>query len=248
MNQIKQRASQQVVEHPLNAKWEILDAAAGELDISPRRKRLAIIGGMPLRYALPFDDPDLEVWSCNLVMCLDPQEQLRADRWFELHPMSVQNEDDMRWIHENPRPLYTLAHEPDLPNALKFPMDKIEAMGFANYFSCTFSYQIALAMVEGFEEIGLYGVDLVFGSDREREVELPSVAYWLGLFQGHGGRIAFPDHSSTLHHPHRYGYEYWKEKRWTEQRVRNLNLDRTAHVEQVRQLIAGGQDGRTVGN
>ena len=237
MDQGKPKASQQVVEHPLNAKWTIVDAATGKLDLSPKRKRLAIIGGMPLRYTLPFDDPDLEVWSCNLVLCLDPQERLRADRWFELHPMSVQNDDDMEWIHNNPRPLYTLNHEPDLPNTLRFPMESIEALGYADYFSCTFAYQIALAIVEGFEEIGLYGVDLVFGSDREREVELPSVTYWLGLFQGRGGRIAFPDHSSTLCHPHRYGYEYWKEKRWTEQRVRNLNLDRAAHVEQVRTLV-----------
>jgi len=227
-----------VVEHPLNAKYEIGDAAKGELTVTPRRSRLAIVGGMPLRHAIPFDDPDLEVWSCNLVLCLDQQNQLRADRWFELHPMSVQNENDMEWIHENPRPLYTLDYEPSLPKSLRFPMEAVDSLGYANYFSCTFAYQIALAIVEGFEEIGLYGVDLVYGSDREREVELPSVTYWLGLFQGRGGRLAFPEHSSTLHHRYRYGYDYWNEKRWTEQRVRNLNLDRADHMSQVEQLLS----------
>jgi hypothetical protein len=227
-----------VVEHPLNAKYEIGDAAKGELTLTPHRSRLAIVGGMPLRHVIPFDDPDLEVWSCNLVLCLDRQNRLRADRWFELHPMSVQNENDMEWIRDNPRPLYTLDHEPSFPKSLRFPMEAVEALGYANYFSCTFSYQIALAIVEGFEEIGLYGVDLVYGSDREREVELPSVTYWLGLFQGRGGRLAFPEHSSTLHHQHRYGYDYWHEKRWTEQRVRNLNLDRADHISKVERLLS----------
>jgi len=222
-----------VVEHPLNAEWEIRDAARGELTLAPRRTRLAIVGGMPLRHAVPFDDPDLEVWSCNLVLSLDRQQRLRADRWFELHPMSVQNDNDMAWIRENPRPLYTLDYEPDFPRSLRFPIEAVAALGYADYFSCTFAYQIALAMVEGFEEIGLYGVDLVFGSVREREVELPSVTYWLGLFQGRGGRVVLPDHGSTLHHPHRYGYEYWAEKRWTEKRVMNLNLDRAEHVDLV---------------
>lgn len=228
-----------VVEHPLNADWEIRDAARGELTLTPHRTRLAIVGGMPLRHALPFDDPDLEVWSCNLVLSLDRQQRLRADRWFELHPMSVQSKNDMAWIRDNPRPLYTLDHEPAFTGSLRFPIEAVESLGYADYFSCTFSYQIALAILEGFEEIGLYGVDLVYGSDREREVELPSVAYWLGLFQGHGGRLVFPEHSSTLHHPHRYGYEYWTEKRWTERRVRNLNLDRSDHVHCVGKSLSG---------
>jgi hypothetical protein len=222
-----------MTEHPLNAEWEIVDAANGLLSINPKRTKLAIVGGMPLRRELPINEPDVEIWSCNLIQTIDHEGQLRADRWFELHPMSVQNDNDMQWIHENPRPLYTLEHEPDLPNTLKFPMDKIEAMGFANYFSCTFAYQIALAMVEGFTEIGLYGVDLIYGTDREREVELPCVTYWLGLFQGSGGKLVLPEHSSALHHRYRYGFDYWEEKRWVERRVRNLNLERVEHLQNV---------------
>lgn len=222
-----------IIEHPQNADYQITDAKRGEVELTPHRKRVAIMGGMPLRMALPYDDPDLEVWSCNLVLIQDRQGRLRADRWFELHPMSVQSKNDMQWIRDNPRPLYTLDHEPDFPNSLRFPIERVESLGHQDYFSCTFAYQIALAIVEGFEEIGLYGVDLVYGTDRERESELPCVAYWLGVFEGRGGRVVLPPESSLLYHAHRYGYDYWDEKRWVERRVRNINQERIDHLERV---------------
>ncbi len=70
---------------------------------------------------------------------------------------------------------------------------------------------IALAVEEGFGEIGLFGVDLNLGTARERTLERLCVLWWLGYAEGKGITVTIPAKSSLLLHPRRYGYEYKEE-------------------------------------
>ena len=108
-----------------------------------------------------------------------------------------------------------------IPMSVKFPLADIAAkiVGCPMYFTCTFAYQIALAIYEEFETIGLFGVNLPYGSPRERLIETPCTEYWLGVASGRGIEIQIPDDEYLLYHQYLYGYNYQKEIDYTKRKV-----------------------------
>lgn len=169
---------------------------------------------------------------------LDAQHaNLRVDRWFELHPMRVQPVDDVSWLARCPVPVYLLhplemsqsparnypkspAYAPEslpaMPNAVTYPLAAIE-QAFkmpAPFWASTFAFQIALAISEGFEGIGLFGLD--FGSEREVVFERANALWWAGLACGRGMSLLVPPDSTFLLHGARYGFQYDEEVQWCE--------------------------------
>lgn len=215
---------------PLNMPYRVVDAADGVIACPEKRSKVAILGGGSVsRQNAPMDDPTWEVWSLNNLWPRDSQNRMRADRWFELHPMDVQNADDMGIINSCPVPLYTLELYPEVTNplAVRFPIERVRATlggSWAEFFPCTFCYQIALALTEGFDEIGLFGVDLFVGSAREMALERAGVAFWLGLAVGSGVnvRIAVAGQHGVIELPYRYGYQYHEEKAWVDAWVASI--------------------------
>ena len=205
----------------------VIDARAGIVEYAPKRTKVAIIGAGASRASAPWDDPDWIVWGLNEI------PQPRATAWWEMHPMSVQNARELAWLSQCPTPCYVLnladaalgivvdgrVGQSPLPrqfagvaNAVQYPLDRILALpGARDWFTSTFSYQVALAILDGFEEIGLWGVDLRRGTLREQTVEWAGLAWWLGFAAGRGIRVTVPD-DYTWTHPGRYGFDYWQEK------------------------------------
>ena len=59
------------------------------------------------------------------------------------------------------------------------------------YLAASITYEIALAIYEGFKEIHLYGIDL--NTDSEWGAQKPSVEYFLGQAAGRGIKVVIPD-------------------------------------------------------
>lgn len=186
----------------------IIDAGAGIVKCAHRKA--AIIGAGPGRKNAPWTDPTWCVWALNEIY------QPRFDRHFELHPMSVQNDRELAWLAGCPTPCYVLDltewDDGAIPHPVQFPLDRIRAAGFRDYFTCTFALELALAIHDGFSEIGLWGVELFLGTARERTVERACVEYWIGVAEGRGVKVvadsALAAHRSRL----LYGYDYDREK------------------------------------
>ena len=64
------------------------------------------------------------------------------------------------------------------------------------YLSSSIAYELALAIWEGFEEIHLYGVDLV--TDAEYAWQKPGVEFLLGWAAGHGQKVVLPANCPLL--------------------------------------------------
>lgn len=207
---------------PLNG-GRILDAQLGKVVCDPKRDKVVIVAASTYsaHYA-PLDDPAWEVWTLNTICPQDSLGRVRMDRHFELHPLEVQSSADLLWLKACPVPLYMFEAYPGFPSAVRFPIEQIERRFLhrrglpGDFFACSFAYQLALALMEGYQAIGLAGVDLDKGTARERTVERACVAWWLGVAQGMGVKISLPENSHLLVHPFRYGYEYAEEKAWTE--------------------------------
>lgn len=210
-----------------NATMHIIDERHGVVQSADRRRKVAIVAAGYGREYAPYDDPAWEVWALNAVPPIDSHGRLRADRWFEMHQMSAQSEADLRWIRRCPFPLYLVpaaadhvfkmrkhgfaAGEVDIPTAVRYPIEAVEH-AYGGYWACTFAYQIALALKDGFTDIGLFGVEVMMGTMRERTVEWANVSFWIGLAQGLGVTIHLPPQSRLGRHHYRYGIEYDDEK------------------------------------
>lgn len=214
---------------PINATMRV--GRDGTVRADPVRYKIAILGGAAGRDEAPYDDPDWEIWSCNLIPALDQRGRFRADRWFDLHQRVAQSPDDLRWIAKCPCPIYL---PDDLADAsrrrVRYPIETVEA-AFGGYWACTFAYQIALALTIPATDIGLFGINLAIGTIRERTVEWANVSWWIGYAEGRGVNIHIPASTSLGQHPFRYGLEY-EEERDAVLRYERRTIER-AQVEHV---------------
>jgi hypothetical protein len=168
------------------------------------------------------------VWGCNSLWyrTRDEQDRFRADRWFELHPIAVQTDKEKQAIMDCPVPIYTLQPEGWAKNSVAFPLDWVkQQLNFPfDFFACTFAYQVALAIAEGFREIGVFGTELMFGTPRERLFELRSLEFWLGLAMGRGIVVHFHPQSRLCRLPYKYGYDYDDELAWCQDKAELLGM------------------------
>lgn len=181
-------------------------------DAVTRRTKVAILGMTDTVRSAPWGDPEWEIWGCNNLYAVDPWGRFRADRWFELHPREIA--DDQRAVTQCRAGVCYVINALEWSDAKNqdavrtFPKHDVMNYGFP-YFASTFSWEVALAIHLGFETIGVFGVDLLSG--REGLFEKASLAYWLGIAQGRGIEVVVPKESWTLWHPALYGFDYWAE-------------------------------------
>ena len=173
-------------------------------DVRCGHRRAAIVGTGPGREEAPYRENGWCVWALNEI------RQPAFTRHWELHPRRVQSAHDLRALAAIRQPCYVL--DPgewgpgEVPNPVRYPLDRLRAAGMRRYFACTFAYQVALAVLEGFEELGLWGVQLHLGTPRERLLERRCVDYWLGYAEGRGLRVS--QDSGLAWQPRLYGYDY----------------------------------------
>lgn len=186
------------------------------------RKKVAIIGAnSTVKYA-PLDDPEWEIWGCNSLWryAMNRGGEFKATRWFELHPMDVQTEAELKAIAECPVPIYTLKDESSwAPFSRVYPLEDVMEKLPWRYFTCTFAYQIALAIKEGFSTIGLFGVELWQGTPRERFVERACVEFWIGVAAGMKIDFVLPEGTRMAYQNPLYGYDYHTEMQYVNQQL-----------------------------
>lgn len=215
---------------PHNAGLHVRDGLVVYPPGVPRRRKVAIWGfGSTSVRRVPFDSDEFIIYAINngWNAARDSQDRLRADVWWEMHQITpddlgpdagtpIQDTNDMRWINTCPVPLYTTEPWPANPNAVVWDIEFFSYV-FRPYFTCTFAMQMAQAIYDRYEEIHLFGVMLLAGTQREATVESSCLNYWLGLAEGRGIKVVVPDEDGLLlAHPYYYGHEYWLERRWVE--------------------------------
>jgi hypothetical protein len=206
-------------------------------------KRCCIVGTAGTWKQTPWADPSLEIWSINDAYSLGLP---RADRWFDQHPLDhfvyrkmnqkivdprdvppghyVRPEGHIDWLKHFARtnPVY-LQHEPPdgwPPNAQRFPLERVEAVFGKDYWACGPSYMLALAVLEGYEDIWITGIHL--STQHEYIEQRPNWEHLLGRvlgvnvtmtvkdgFRYYDGavRIVLPESCPILTHQWKYAYE-----------------------------------------
>ena len=77
-------------------------------------------------------------------------------------------------------------------------------IGGRDYFTSSIAYMIAVALLDGFQEIAIYGVNLAIGD--EWFYQKACAEWWIGLAEGKGVAVYVPSASALLKQYARYGY------------------------------------------
>jgi hypothetical protein len=114
----------------------------------------------------------------------------------------------LEWLQAQPagKPIYMQPQFCDgrFPAATPYPLERLSEK-FGRYFTSTIGYMLALAIDEGYDWIGCYGIDLA--SDVEYAQQRPNAEYFIGLARGMGKTVEIAPSSALCKAGHLYGYE-----------------------------------------
>lgn len=201
--------------------------------LSLRRKKVAIIGGGPTRRRAPFSDPSWEIWAFSSHLWRPP----RIDRWFEIHAMTDLRQQlgwkkrgrrsfggYMRFMRNLDCPVYMQRVNPRIPTSLVFPVEDL-LREFGRCFTSTAAYLIAFAIMEGYETIGLWGIDLRGPKYRRYR---PHIKYLLSVARQRGIELVLPrsfpfkvpDTPRFVSTPILYAYDWRSPRAWWRYRLK----------------------------
>ena len=164
-------------------------------------KKVNIICGAPSsEFLAPWEDESFDNWV--LGNRLDRHIDRRPTRVFEIHDdLSEHEEPELykSWLIDHNIPLvvgegFNLEPVPDYDyhHISIYPYNKIEELYGSLYLTSSPAYMMAMAMIEGYTEIGIYGVDLTT-DDLEYFHQRPCMEAWIGFAKGRGIKVTIPE-------------------------------------------------------
>lgn len=176
---------------------QVLPTRTSDIGGSPgRRPNVAILGFTDHRKLAPFHDPSFEIWGLNELYRYMPVEQFT--RWFEIHDRAYFEQHDpehLKALAQLPVPVYMQQAHPDIPPSIALPKAAIEAK-CGTYMTSSIAWMLGLAILEGFEKIHVYGVDMA--QDTEYREQRPCCEYLIGLARGMGIEVYVPPTSDLM--------------------------------------------------
>lgn len=243
----------------------IQDRERAIVEVTPRRRKVAIVGfASNTLHCVPWFDPEWELWGLNQGAA---HFLRRADRWFELHlpefTEDVRDPNYAMWLRTEVKcPVYMIATRPDIPTSVRYPIERAIELTGRDYFTSSIAFMIALAIMEGFEEIGIYGVNLAIGGEYTHQK--PNCEWWIGIAEGRGIKVHVPQAAALMKQHARYGYSLEPEPNWLTRvlltqrisayKIRCDELLRDYHVqlgamresEALLQVVEGNENGASI--
>ena len=196
------------------------------------RKKVAIIGFTGHRMLAPYENGEFEIWGLNDLYLDLPNIPNDRVRWFQVHPWAngrpVQSMMDfsggpphprdanhVAWMREAAKrfPVYLMEPREEVPEAKVLVREdfyryfSLDGQKPCNYFTNSISWMIGLAIMEGFTEIHVYGVDMMMGGGNGSEYgwQRPSCEWLIGWARGKGIKLVLPDESDLMKTAFPYG-------------------------------------------
>tara|TARA_R110002094_G_scaffold157781_2_gene144036 strand:+ start:3669 stop:4403 length:735 start_codon:yes stop_codon:yes gene_type:complete len=150
--------------------------------------KVALVGGSPSYVNAPYDDEAFEIWVHGNQM--DRHEGNRVSRIFEIHEdLSEHGNVDryVQWLLDKNIPLVVGRKFPIKDHVRVFPFDRANAL-MGQHLTSTPAYMMALALLEGFTEIHIYGIDMAV-DDHEYFYQRPSMYAWIAYAKAKGVKV-----------------------------------------------------------
>lgn len=113
------------------------------------------------------------------------------------------------WLQQpHGKPIYMQEVDDHVPDSVRFPLEEAKKLCGVQMFPSTFAYMSALAILQGYDEVRIFGVEL---SRSEYEDQANGYLFWFGFLRG---RLGVENVDSAVLHLGRnifdaplYGYE-----------------------------------------
>lgn len=144
---------------------------------------------------------DAEVWGINYMGAIK-----KLDRIIHLDPVHPYLGHDVvkdmcDGALKDGIPFYTSHKHPFYANHVVYPFDMVVRNLGSHYLNGSVAYAVALAIAEGYTDIGLFGADFSYPNAHVSESGRACVEYWMGVASGRGVRFVVAQ-SSTLMDAH----------------------------------------------
>ena len=213
--------------------------------------KIALVGTAPSsRMLAPYADPSWTIWGCSPGnMGVLP----RVDAWFEIHGNLLwpehkhYGEPYINWLRQQTFPIY-MQNQELVPNAVPLPYREIVKEFGPYFFTSSFAWMMAFAMMKGAKEVALYGIDMA--SRDEYILQRPGAYYFFEEGKKRGIKMQAPYESDIMQPPGLYGFsevtQYGRKllarKSELDQRVRDLKAQRDGASQQVTYLEGALED------
>jgi hypothetical protein len=195
-------------------------------------EKLAIVGGgESTRDAAPYKDEEWDIWS---VARRHNEEYLkRVTTLFEIHPRKSFECFYLEELQQLKVPVYMQKQWEDIPMSLEFPLLKVLEVQETDWFINTFSYLIPFAVILGYREIVIYGLDV----EDNWEYQWDCLCYHARNARANGVSVTFYglekmetdivyDEKMKEELPRFYGYDYVRYHDGAEMPVRTFAVEK----------------------
>lgn len=150
-------------------------------------KKLAIVGSGPqTRANAPFEDSSWDIWvfneAANSPWCKrwDAVFQMHKPELYQGH--NTKDPGHWNWLQQkHGKPIYMQEVDPLVPDSVRFPLENAFALNGERYLTATVCMAVALGLLQGYEHIGVWGVEL---SVSEYRYQAECLRYWIGFAKG----------------------------------------------------------------
>ena len=186
-----------------------LDIISNEYDENNPRlaDKVAIIGGAKTQMDAPFDDNEYDIWVLgNQLNCYDGK---RVDLVFEIHDdLSDQPEGYAEWVVKHAPKMIVGPNFPIQDEKIElFPKDDVNAQLGGENLSSSPAYMIGLAILYGYKEIEIYGVDMCV-DNHEYFKQRPNMYAWIGYAKGQGIKVTVAEGSPLFNDTYDEGRDW----------------------------------------
>ena len=137
-------------------------------------KKVAILGKLHTKFKAPFDDKTWDIWGFNWHKIMPPRYTL----WFDIHARGA-------------NPIADITRD-------NFPFKEVEDLVGGQYFNNSVSYLMAYAILKGYKEISLYGVQFLQDRDTRRDKQYQNARELIMFAKGRGIKVTAPFDKTML--------------------------------------------------
>lgn len=172
-------------------------------------KKLAIVGsGTETRHLAPWDDTSFDIWVFN--EAANSEWCKRWDACFQMHKPEIytgHNTKDpthFEWLQkEHGKRIFMQGIDYRIPDSVVFPQIEASLLIGMDYFTSTFAYMCAQAVLEKYEQVDVYGVEMSYS---EYQYQAEGFRFWIGYLMGAGITVNLHSGRKLFDAP-LYGYD-----------------------------------------
>lgn len=171
-------------------------------------KQVALIGSAPASVrSAPYNDPSWEVWGCSPgAYGIVPRG--RSQVWFEMHKYEPGqtwfSPEYCQFLRDHP---CVVVAEPrkEIPNGIMLDYEYLVRKYSAYFFTSSIAWMMAHAIEQGYEKIGLWGVDMA--ANEEYEAQRSGLHYFALIAAQRGIEVGVPAESDLFRPRFLYGVD-----------------------------------------